>query len=207
MKIILLFIKSSLWRFLIAILTSTVSGLTLPLILKLITEGIDDRMANSDELIPKFIGALVLYIVTGVTSSYFITYLSQDMVNQLRLNLSDKILHTPYQKLERQTKRLFTILTEDINVISNIVNRLPTIITSIATVIGCFVYMAYISWQLFLMFASVFLVAFIIYRVPLNLYSEKLRAVRNAQNTLFGHFEGLIYGLKELMLNRNFRDI
>jgi len=205
MKIILLFVQSSLWRFIIATTSGVLSGASLAGIIYLINKGINTEMANANQLIWQFLVLLLIYVVTSVLSAYMITYLSQMVVKDMRMTLSKKILHASFHKLEHQKKRLFTILTDDIGTISTLVNRLPTLITGIATVSGCFIYMAFIAWQLFLLFMFVFLVAFLVYRLPLNAYDERLRIARNHQNVLFGYFEGLIYGLKELTLNRKLR--
>lgn len=163
-------------------------------------------MTDAKVLIWQFLGLLVIYVASSITSSYLIAYLSQELIQGMRITLSNKILKAAYHKLENQTKRLFTILTDDINAIANTVNKLPTILTGFTQVLGCFLYMLFISWQLFALFMVVFLITFILYRLPLNSYNERLRMARSHQNELFGHFEGLIYGLKELTLNRKFRE-
>ncbi len=155
----------------------------------------------------QFLSLLLIYAVTSIVGAWLITLLSQTLVQNLRLNLSNKILKAPYHKLEFQTKRLFTILTDDINTISNIVNKMPTVLTGFATVIGCFGYMLIISAPLFGLFMVVFFVALIFYRLPMNSYGERMRQARDHQNILFGYFEGLIYGLKELSINKAFRNL
>lgn len=207
MKIIALFIRSSFWKFILAALSGVASGASLTGVILMINQAIETEMGDSEKLIIQFIGLLIAYVITSVISAYMITYISQVAVRDMRVSLSKKILHASFHKLEYQSKRLFTILTDDINTISGLVNRLPTLITGIATVLGCFIYMAMISLNLFLVFIVIFLLAFLMYRLPLNSYNERLRISRNFQNILFGHFEGLIYGLKELSLNRKLRSI
>lgn len=207
MKIIILLVRSSAWKFTVAAIASLVSGISLTYIIKLLNDAIINKVPNPEELIWPFIATLLVYVLTSLAGAYLITLLSQVVIQNMRLNISNKILNASFHKLEYQTKRLFTILTDDINTISAIIIKLPAIITAIAIVIGCFGYMIFISPELFGLFLIVFLVAFILYRLPLNSYGERLRKTRDHQNVLFGYFEGLIYGLKELTINKKLRNL
>lgn len=207
MKVIILLIRASVWKFTIAAVASFISGASLTAIIYLINEAIKTQMENSTMLIWKFSGVLVVYVVTSILGAYLITLLSQTVIQGMRLTISNKILKASFHKLEYQSKRLFTILTDDINTISAIIIKLPAIFTAFATVLGCFGYMLIISWPLFALFMVIFLLAFILYRLPLNSYAERMRKTRNHQNTLFGYFEGLIFGLKELSINKKFRSL
>lgn len=207
MKIIGLLIKSSAWRFTVAAIASFISGASLTAVIYLINEAIKTEMAEPGKLIWRFLGTLLIYVVTSILGAYLITLLSQIVIQNMRLTISNKILKASFHKLEYQTKRLFTILTDDINTISAIIIKLPAIFTAVATVLGCFGYMLMISWPLFGLFMVIFLLAFLLYRLPLNSYGERLRKTRNHQNVLFGYFEGLIYGLKELTINKKFRSL
>lgn len=191
----------------IAALASSISGLCLAGVIFLINQAIQTGMADAYTLTWQFLTLLAIYLATSILGAWLITLLSQLVVQNMRLTLSDKILKASFHKLEYQTKRLFTILTDDIKTVSNIVNKLPTILTDVATVVGCFAYMAMISWQLFGMFMIVFVVVLILYALPQHSYGERMRFARDHQSVLFGYFEGLIYGLKELTINKDFRDL
>ncbi|VXD13356.1 cyclic peptide export ABC transporter [Marinoscillum sp. 108] len=207
MKVIALLFKSSAWKFTVAAIASFISGTALTAVIYMINEAIKTEMANSDTIIWQFLGILLIYVTTSIFGAYLITLLSQVVIQDMRLTISNKILKASFHKLEYQTKRLFTILTDDINTISSIIIKLPAIFTAVTTVMACFAYMIFISWKLFCLFMIVFLMAFILYRLPLNSYGERLRKTRNHQNVLFGYFEGLIYGLKELTINKKFRSL
>lgn len=207
MKLIILLIRSSFWGFIGAALSSAISGGAFVWIIKLINQAIDTQMADKTHLITYFLIAIGIYAATSIYGAYQIALLSQTVIKDMRITLSNKILQASFHKLEFQSKRLFTILTDDINTISAIINKMPTFLTDFATIIGCFVYMLIISWQLFSLFMVIFFIAFVLYRLPLNAYAERLRIARNHQNVLFGYFEGLIYGLKELSINKKFRSL
>ena len=207
MKIIFLLIRSSTWKFFTASTASALSGVSFVWIIRLINTAVETKMENPSELGIQFLLAIIVYAGTSIVGAYIITLLSQSVIQEMRLTISNRILNAPYHKLEFQSKRLFTILTDDINTVSAIINKMPTFLTDAATILGCFGYMIYISPELFGLFMIVFLLAFLLYRLPLNSYAEKLRLARNHQNILFGHFEGLINGLKELNINKKFRSM
>ncbi len=207
MKVILILFRSSPWRFLIATVVSFISGSALAAVIYILNQAIKTKMADPEVLIAQFLSVLIVYVATGISGAYLITLLGQTAIQNMRLTLSNKILEASFHKLEYETKRLFTILTDDINTISVVIVKLPSMLTAFTTVLGCFAYMLFISWQLFGLFLTIFLLTFILYRLPLNAYGVRMRQNRNFQNELFGHFEGLIYGLKELTMNKKFRSL
>ncbi|WP_258104792.1 cyclic peptide export ABC transporter [Marinoscillum sp. MHG1-6] len=205
MKIFSLFLKSSPITFIAAIITGVLSGVTMTYIIKTIQEALRTNMAEPEMLVVKFLFVWVGYGVTSFLSVKIITRLSEEAVLDLRKMVSEKILKVSFQSMEMERNKLFTILTNDITTISNGVNRLPNVITAISMILGCVVYMGFISIELFGMFAVLLVIAFFFYKMPMNAYRWRIRESRGIQNQLFGYFEALIYGLKELALSKNLR--
>lgn len=206
MKVLSLFLKSSVFTFSIAVITGVLSGLCLTGIIKVIHDAIDTKMADPQSLIITF---LILWSSYGITSFFAvktIVELSEDVILYLRKMVSDKILKASFQSMEMQKHQLLTVLTSDINQISNGINRLPNIITAVAMIVGCIVYMIVISWQLLAMFTLLILLALFFYNLPMHAYKERMHQSRTIQNKLFGYFEALIYGLKELSLSGKLRE-
>ena len=241
MKIIYLFFKKSPVIFYVAVITGSVSGLSLMGMIYCINEGIshgveihairdggEQKMApkwyfdeedvaaltdtkdpdtlNFGYLIPAFLGLWLIYGATSVTASYFVTRMSQDVILDLRVDLSQKIMKASFTKMERSKNQLLAILTDDIMSVVQAVTRFPNILTSITMVLGALVYMAFISWQLIFVFLLLFTLAYGFFQKPLNNFKHKMRKSRDTQKDLLGHFTALINGLKELLLNFNLRD-
>ena len=239
MKIIYLFFKKSPLIFYVAVITGSISGLSLMGMIYCINEGIshgvemhDGLMADKSAddlkwyqheeqisdaqsahesidfgyLLPVFLGLWLLYGITSVTASYYVTRMSQDVILDLRVNLSRKIMKASFTRMERSKDQLFAILTDDIMSVVQAVTRFPNILTSITMVLGAVVYMAYISWQLIIVFFLLFTLAYGFFNKPLNNFKHKMRLSRNTQKDLLGHFRALIFGLKELLLNFGLRE-
>lgn len=205
MKILSLFIKSSLFTFILAAVTGVLSGLCLTGIIQVIHEGIDTKMEDWTWLMIRFFVLWAAYGLTSYISVKTITELSEDIILYLRRMVSDKILKASFQSMEMEKTRLLTILTNDIMIVSNGINRLPNVITAAAMIVGCVVYMAFISWQLLVMFALLMMIALFFYNLPMHAYKNRMEQSRELQNKLFGYFEALIYGLKELSLSKKLR--
>ena len=205
MKVLYLFLKTSLSDFLAAVFTGVISGLCLTGMIALIHQGINTELANLNFLIIAFLSLWATFGLTSVLTTYFITKLSQDVVLDLRVGLSKKIMRASFQEMERKQNQLLTILTDDITTINDFVNRLPNIFTSIAMIVGCIFYMAFISWELIIMFLLLFSLAYFLAKQPLNHFKDKMRQSRDTQKDLVGHFRSLIFGLKELLLSFQLR--
>lgn len=77
-------------------------------------------------------------------------HLSQNAIYELRLKLSQNILSSPLEHLERlKENRLTVTLTEDIHNLTHAVSTIPSLCIDLATVIGCFIFFAVISSALF----------------------------------------------------------
>ncbi|MFY0598812.1 MAG: cyclic peptide export ABC transporter [Cyclobacteriaceae bacterium] len=205
MKIFSLFLKDSPFTFLVAIITGVLSGTTITYLIKTIQTGLKTDMTDPIWLIGSFVAWWVGYGVTSFLSVKTMTNLSENVVLDLRKMVSSKILRASFQSMEMEKNRLFTILTNDISTISTAINKLPNVITGASMIVGCVIYMAFISPELFIMFLVLLAVAFIFFKMPMNAYRGRMRESRDIQNRLFGYFEALIYGLKELSLSRNLR--
>ncbi|MCR9253498.1 MAG: hypothetical protein NXI20_23990, partial [bacterium] len=139
MKIIALLIKNSKVVFIIATISAIIGGLSFSGIIYVINEGIQSEMADPQPQIIKFVIIWALYGITSVVSVYAITKAAQNVILNLRLSISQKILKATFSKLEYQSDKILTILTTDINTISNSVNRLPNTFKNVAVILGCFV--------------------------------------------------------------------
>ncbi len=205
MKILYMFIKASKRDSLIAVLSGTLAGLSLAGMVSLINLGIQTKLENFSFLAGAFVALWLLYGVMGVSASFFVSKLSQIVILDLRINLSKKIMKASFQRLEHDKNQLFAILTDDIMTIAQAVTRFPNILTSFTMVIGCVAYMAFISWELIILFLVLFGLAYGFFKKPLNNFKYKMRKSRDTQKDLMGHFQSLIFGLKELLLSVKLR--
>ncbi len=129
---------------------------------------------------------------------------SRGIVYQLRLKLFDKIFATSYQKFEKiDIGRIYTALNEDVGTIGESTNMTVTLITSVFTAVGAFLYLASIAfWATVLTLLLIGTLSGIYYFVSrsTNIYFEQARDTRNVFVRLTS---GMIEGFKELSMHRN----
>lgn len=206
MKFLNLLKKGSPVVFFIALFVSAFSGLCSTYIVKLIHEYISQGITVGDYFFLKFTLSIVFFGFFGVLSSYLISLLTQSMIFKLRTELSAKILNASFQKTEQKLDKILPVLTVDINFVSASMNRLPPVVTGLATALGCVMYLFYLSWELtiacILLFAFAFLINYFSFPY-LKKYSEQ---ARNEWDKIYVNFEGLVYGMKELKLNKKHRE-
>jgi putative ATP-binding cassette transporter len=153
-----------------------------------------------------FAGLCVLVTVGRVSSVGLLSLLGQGMVKELRLELSRQILAAPLPTLEKLgPHRLLATLTDDINALTQALVFVPVVFINGTIVIGSLGYMAWLDSKLFLMLLGVVVLGVATYRLPVALGMRRFQEAREEQDALFGHFEALTDGVKELKLHRRRR--
>ena len=69
----------------------------------LIHRGINTELADFTFLAWSFFGLWIVYGITSVLTTYSITKLSQNVVLDMRINLSRKIMSASYKEMERKS--------------------------------------------------------------------------------------------------------
>lgn len=206
MKILRLLIASSKKLFLIAIVTSVLTGLFSTLVIKTIHESIQGGPFDPAIFIKKFLIFWILYGMLSILSSYSVSLLTQKIIQKLRVRLSSGILNSKFETMERNQQRMLPILTEDVKTIAYSIDRLPNVTTGLATIIGILIYMV---WYSPILSGATMLLFFLVYlfsKVALPYVRKYADFARNHLNDLFEQFHGLVFGIKELALNKNTQD-
>jgi putative ATP-binding cassette transporter len=155
------------------------------------------------------IAFLVLFLVAPVSrfvSDLMLLQLTQNSVYELRMRLAKRILQTPLRNLERLgPPRLLVALTDDIGSITMALSMLPIVLVNIAIVIGCLVYLGWLSPVLLFATLAFLVIGVVTYQLASQWAMKRFRLARETQDELFGHFRGLTEGSKELKLHRDRR--
>ena len=200
MNIIWLLLKASWLSVLAAIVAGLVSGACSASLIALINQAISQT--SSQALITPFSALALLGLLAGVLSQFLLIDLAQDATYRLRLQLSDRILSAPLQQLETLgPSKLLATLTADVDAISNIVFSIPSLCTSIAVLVGCLVYMGWLSGKLFILVAVFLAVAIALVQLFFNAAYRYLDLARTEANNLMECFRGVTEGTKELKLH------
>ncbi|VFP80194.1 lipid A ABC transporter ATP-binding protein/permease MsbA [Candidatus Erwinia haradaeae] len=177
--------------------------------LSLLQPLLDDGFSKSDHSVllwmPLLIVALMLLRgLTSYASSYCISWVSGNVVMQIRRNLFNHIMGMPVAFFDQQsTGTLLSRIAYDVEyVASSASGALVTMVREGASIIGLFILMIYYSWQLSL----ILLILAPLVSLSISTVSKRFRSIsKNMQNTmgqvtesaeqmLKGHKEVLIFG-------------
>ncbi|VFP84510.1 Lipid A export ATP-binding/permease protein MsbA [Candidatus Erwinia haradaeae] len=179
------------------------------LMLSLLKPLLDDGFSQSGNSVllwmPLVIIALMLLRgLTSYASSYCISWVSGNVVMQIRRNLFNHVMGMPVSFFDQQsTGVLLSRIAYDVEyVASSASGALVTMVREGASIIGLFILMLYYSWQLSL----ILMVLAPLVSLSIRTVSKRFRAIsKNMQNTmgqvttsaeqmLKGHKEILIFG-------------
>lgn len=207
MSIIWLLIKASWLNVTIAIVAGAISGGCSAQLIALVNTAIE-RNTQPSLLFP-FIGLTVLALITSSVSQFLLVDLAQDSVYQLRLRLSQRILSAPLQQLEQLeqlgSSQLLAVLTQDVNTISNTVYLIPFLCIDIAVIVGCLIYLGWLSGWVFLVVIGFLIVAIALVQLLNGQSYRFIGFARKEADRLYKHFRGVTDGVKELKLNSSRR--
>ena len=155
-----------------------------------------------------FAGLAVAVLLSRTLSSVLFERLSQHALAELRRTISSRVLATDLRRLERLGgPKIQSVLSEHSANVAQFFVSLPAIFTNAVIVIGCMIYMALLSWPVFL--AAVLMIGL----GSLCYHLVHLQAIRHLdraateQDHLFGHFRSLTEGAKELRLHAGKRRV
>ncbi|MEV0852446.1 ATP-binding cassette domain-containing protein [Nocardia fluminea] len=159
-----------------------------------------------DHLLLRFGGTGLVILVSGVLSQVLLIRLSQDAIYRLRSDLSSGIVSAPLEHLERLgMHRLMATLTEDVRSLSQAVTAIPSICVDVATIVGCFVFLAVVSGPIFAVTVGGTLVGIACVEMVLKRVRGIYREARENEDALLRSFQAVTLGIKELKLHRGRR--
>jgi len=205
MKVFQLLLKLSKTRTLLAILAGSIGAICSTLLITIISVTLTQHRLDST-LIYYFIVVAVLMIVSKIISQSILTRLGQQAIFDIRMELSRRILATPYRHLEEMGgHKLLPLLTDDIASITNALINIPYFCINCIAIVACLVYIGYLS-TLALLFVVVFVVfGCLVYQLIIQRGRRYIVSAREEEDTLFRHIRSLLDGIKELKLNQQRR--
>ncbi|WP_410873342.1 ATP-binding cassette domain-containing protein [Nocardia sp. A7] len=159
-----------------------------------------------DNLLLRFGATGLVILVSGVLSQVLLIRLSQDAIYRLRSDLSSGIVSAPLEHLERLgMHRLMATLTEDVRSLSQAVTAIPSICVDVATIVGCFVFLAVVSGPIFAVTVGGTLVGIACVELVLKRVRGIYQEARENEDALLRSFQAVTLGIKELKLHRGRR--
>lgn len=171
-------------------------------LLALINNLLTNLESQATGLLWNFVALCLIMLVSRVVSGILLNNLAQAAVFNLSLKLSRKILSTPLQKLEEMgAPRMLAALTNDVPVIATTLTVIPILCMQMAILIGCLIYLAWLSWTVLLLVLGFMIVGVISYQIPMLGALRYLERAREDRDSMYKHFRALTEGVKELKLH------
>jgi putative ATP-binding cassette transporter len=185
---------------------SVVNGACSVFLLTQISSALTAEPIDRTEMALVFAATAVAVMFSYMIANILFERLGQRAHAELRVFITKRVMAADYRHLELiGPARVQSALAEHCTHVAEFFVSFPIILTNAVIVAGCMIYMAVLSWQVFLL--AVVVIGF----GSLGYHLAHLRAIRHLdaaaeeQDRLFGYFRSLTDGAKELRLNRDKR--
>lgn len=149
-----------------------------------------------------FAGLVTAAMLSRTLASVLFERLGQHALAELRRYISARAMAADFRRLEvLGSPKIQSALSEHSTNVAQFFVSMPAILNNTVIVIGCMIYMALLSWQIFI--AAIVAIGL----GSLGYHLAHLQAIRflskasSEQDRLFGHFRSLTDGAKELRLH------
>ena len=201
-------LKNSRRAVILSVLAGVASGVSGVALIALIQERLGNEGPARWELAWAFGALCVLAAATRAIAQAAMIRLAQKSVSALAVRLCEEVLALPLGRFERiDPAGLLAVLTEDVVIVAETLIGIPLLCINGPIVVVC---MAYLGWL-----SPTVLACGVLLAVPAIVASQlavagrgirRLRAARQGQDALVGHFRGVIEGFRELKQHRGRRE-
>ena len=149
-----------------------------------------------------FAVSAVIKVGANLAAGLLIGRTLQELTLMMCARLCRKISVTPLPKLEELGgPAVMTCLTDDIEALSGAILSIPSLVIDVAMLVGCAMYLAWISPIAALAVTGLVVLVTLPYRFMVTSAHDAIRRVRDARDRLFQHFRSLVDGIKEIKLH------
>lgn len=172
-------------------------------LLAVVNRGLYATQADVVTLVMAFAALCLLILVGSIGADISANYVGQRIIASLRGSLAAKILAAPIDQIEiYRTHRLIPVLTHDVDTISDFAFFFSPFFVSLVITLGCMVYLAILSWPLFLITGAVIILGSLAHGYARTRGVHGFNVARDAEDRLHKHYRAIAEGAKELRLNR-----
>jgi len=190
----------------IIIIAGLISGVSNTLLIATINSTLNNAGTPRSTLVLAFAVLCLALALLRFVSAAVLVLLMKKIMMSLRLGLSRKILNAPLRRLEQHgSHRLFAALTGDVPSIANAYVFLPLLCMNFAILLGCLIYMCWLSPLLLLAALGFMAVGVISHQLPVRKAMQYFSRSRATFDVVFKHLRGLTDGVKELKMHRRRR--
>lgn len=196
--------RSMAW---LMVCVGVLSGLLSAGVLALINYVLHHSSNHSLLVLLGFVGLVAGKILANLGSQLLLVRFAQDTILDLSLSLCAKIVRAPLRRSEqRGAANILVTLTDDVSWVTWAIQCFPHFLMNVALVLGCGIFLAWLSWKVFLAVAGVAVVSVLGQQWLHTSTRTIIAASREARAELFQRFRSLTDGLKELMMHKARRE-
>lgn len=186
--------------------TGVGAGLATVALLSTINQVLNRPGGMAGGLLLTFVGLCAITLIGRATSDISTNFVGQKLVATVRKGLARKILSAPIDALERyRTHRLMPVLTQDVDMISDVAFSLSATVIALSVALGCLGYLAWLSMPLFCLLVVMLLVGGAIQTVAQARGVAGFWKSRDYEEQLHKAYRGISEGAKELRMHRGRR--
>lgn len=166
---------------------------------------------TSDELIGPlaivvFVALIAFSIGAGLTARFILVRLVGRRTHRLQMELANRLVATELPNLERVgSARLFAVLTDDARAVSEAMMRIPDLVISSALILGCTVYLGWLSPLAVSTLVLVAIPIALLYRQFQRRVKVLLARFFALRDVRYQQYQALTEGTKELQTDRSLR--
>ena len=194
---------------LLAVLAGLLSGAATVGLLRVVGLELETLSAEPDRVGSFWgwaLGLCVVRALAGTVAHVAMGWLTQESLRSTRRRFAEAVMGSPLRRVERvDPSRLHAAFGEDIQQVSQAVVNLPYFFVNLVVLLGCFVYLGWVSPTLLLVTAVALAAGACSYFFPVALANAELVSARAAHRRLCSTFADAISGLSEFRLDRERR--
>lgn len=196
-------IQQSKGLLIFAAIASVIHGICSVLMLSQINGALTADNETRTSLAWIFAATAVLVMISQMVANILFERLSQRAHADLRSFITGKVMTADFRHLEKVgSAKVQSALSEHSTNVAEFFVSAPAILTNAVIVAGCLVYMALLSWQVFIMAIVVIGLGSLGYHFAHLRAITHLDEASREQDRLFEHFKSITEGAKELRLNQ-----
>ncbi|WP_226858766.1 cyclic peptide export ABC transporter [Diaphorobacter aerolatus] len=179
------------------------SGAATVALLSTINDVLNQQGGMSGALLVTFIALCAIALFGRMLSDVSTNYVGQRLVAQVRRSLAEKILSAPIDALERyRTHRLMPILSQDVDMISDVAFVMSSMLIALAVALGCLGYLAVLSPALFVLVVVMLVLGATVQIVAQTRAETGFWKAREHEDQLHKAYRAISEGAKELRMHR-----
>ena len=190
------------WMLLSAV-TGIGAGAATVALLGTINQVLNRQGGLSGGLLLTFIGLCAAALFGRMVSDVSTNFVGQRVVALVRKSLAQKILSAPIDALERyRTHRLMPVLSQDVDMVSDVAFALAATLIACVTALGCLAYLAYLSLPLFGVLVVALAIGAMVQAMAQIRGVNGFWKAREHEDQLHKAYRAISEGAKELRMHR-----